>query len=185
MTYREDYIEYIDDHIANVRKAYDWLIAHEIDNDVDFGDFSKLETLINSHDKSKWSDEEFEPYAIYFYKGKNNKADFNKAWNHHQKANPHHWQYWVLIKDNPDPKNNYVCIPMEQEYIVEMICDWWAFSHKSGNLYEIFDWYEENKDNQLMHNTTRGTVERILKAIKKALDSETAETEVEDDYESV
>ncbi len=26
---------------------------------------------------------------------------FDKAWNHHQKANDHHWQYWLLMKYQP------------------------------------------------------------------------------------
>lgn len=27
-------------------------------------------------------------------------ASFDRAWNHHQKANRHHWQYWVLVYDD-------------------------------------------------------------------------------------
>lgn len=177
MAYRDDYIDYIDTHVANVRAAYDWMLAHNLDSKVDFGDFSKLENNIRNHDKSKWDDEEFEPYAKYFYQGKRNKDEFDKAWNRHQKINPHHWQYWVLIKDNPD--RPYVEIPMEQEYIIEMICDWWSFSFKTGNLYELFDWYKENKPNQIMHPDTRKTVEKILSEIKKILDSESKEDELE------
>jgi len=177
MTYKDEYVDYIDTHVANVRAAYDWLIAHNIDSVVDFGDYAKLETNLRNHDKSKWDDEEFEPYAKYFYQGKNNQAEFDKAWNRHQKINPHHWQYWVLIKDNPDKP--FVCIPMEIEYIVEMICDWWSFSFKTGNLREIFDWYDKNKDYQHMHKETRKTVNQILKAIKEKLDEEEKEKESE------
>lgn len=177
MGYKEDYVDYIDTHVANVRAAYDWLIQHSIDEKVDFGDLGKLETLLKNHDRSKWDDEEFEAYAKYFYQGKKNKAEFDKAWNHHQKANPHHWQYWVLLKDNPDKP--FYCIPMEQEYIIEMVCDWWSFSFKTNNLYEIFDWYDENKPNQLMHTDTRKTVEQLLKEIKKALEAEEKEQESE------
>jgi hypothetical protein len=28
-------------------------------------------------------------------------ADFDRAWLHHQKRNRHHWQYWVLMEDDP------------------------------------------------------------------------------------
>ena len=33
-------------------------------------------------------------------------------------------------------------LEMPYDYIIEMICDWWSFSWQSGNLYEIFKWYE-------------------------------------------
>ena len=56
---------------------------------------------------------------------------------------PHHWQYWVLINDNPE--EGEVLIEMPYNYILEMICDWWAFSWAKGNLNEIFPWYEERK----------------------------------------
>ena len=28
-------------------------------------------------------------------------AEFDRAWLHHQHANPHHWQHWLLVNDNP------------------------------------------------------------------------------------
>ena len=33
---------------------------------------------------------------------------------------------------------------MPYDYILEMICDWWSFSWQSGDLYEIFKWYEDH-----------------------------------------
>ena len=50
-----------------------------------------------------------------------------------------------------------------------MICDWWAFSHKSGNLEEIFKWYKDHKANMIMHKNTKALVEDILDKIKKEL----------------
>lgn len=47
-------------------------------------------------------------------------------------------------------------------YIIEMICDWWAFSWEKGNLSEIFSWYDEHKDYIKLHPNTRETVEDIL-----------------------
>ena len=58
---------------------------------------------------------------------------------------------------------------MPEEYVVEMICDWWSFSHKSGNLEEIFDWYKSHKSNMIMHKNTKAMVEDILDKIKKEL----------------
>lgn len=53
---------------------------------------------------------------------------------------------------------------------VEMICDWWAFSWKSGNLYEIFGWWDEHKEYMTLSPRTRNTVEAILAALKDTLD---------------
>lgn len=91
--YQQDYANYIRDHVSNVKKAYKWMVDN-LTGEIDFGDEAKLDKNINSHDLSKWSEAEFEPYALYFNVDKKKYLDeFNKAWNHHQKTNPHHWQY--------------------------------------------------------------------------------------------
>lgn len=54
-------------------------------------------------------------------------------------------------------------------YIIEMICDWWSFSWQSGNLYEIFKWYEEHSKYIKLAQTTKITVEYILDNMKKKL----------------
>ena len=168
MSYKQDYTKYLREHIDNVQEAFEWLKKHKIYFKVDFGNMSLLEKNIANHDLSKWSDEEFEPYAKYFYQGKQNEKEFDKAWNHHQKTNPHHWQYWVLMKDNPTKE--FECIPMGDEYIVEMICDWWSFSFKEHKLENIFDWYDENKKNIKFHPDTKKKVEKLLDAIKEELE---------------
>ena len=61
---------------------------------------------------------------------------------------------------------------MPIENIIEMICDWWSFSWNTGNLYEIFEWYEEHKNNMILSENTRGTVEYILEKIKEVLDND-------------
>ena len=55
---------------------------------------------------------------------------------------------------------------MPYKYVVEMICDWWAFSWNEGNLNEIFNWYDEHKDYIKLHKNTRKTVETILEKLK-------------------
>ena len=59
---------------------------------------------------------------------------------------------------------------MPYNYIIEMICDWWAFSWNSGNLNEIFDWYDEHKDYMKLSEKTHKMVEDILSKIKDKLD---------------
>ena len=61
---------------------------------------------------------------------------------------------------------------MPDKYVIEMICDWWSFSHKTGDLWEIFNWYDSHKDNMILHHNTRIFVEQILKIIAKKLEEE-------------
>ena len=124
------------------------------------------------HDASKSTPDEYDAYDAYFYG--NNKSyavvkAFNYAWLHHIHSNPHHWQFWILINDDPD--EGMVIMDMPYNYIIEMICDWWAFSWASGNLDEIFNWYDQHKDYIKLSDQTRKTVEDILSKIKEKLDS--------------
>lgn len=167
--YIKEYTEYLVSHIDNVKKAFNWILEHDKENKINKGDLALLKSNIEKHDLSKWSAEEFEPYALYFYKDKAKYSkDFAKAWEHHWKNNPHHWNYHILF-DNSESGVTAV-LPMPQENIIEMICDWWAFSFKKGNLYEIFSWYENEKAKQQMHPNTRKEVESILGVLKELLD---------------
>ena len=158
---RKAYTTYITEHCKYVSEAYRWLVDHKIVKN----DFVHRMQL---HDASKWSEEEYDAYDAYFYgksKTQEVKDNFNYAWLHHIHENPHHWQHWVLINDEDGTK----ALEMPEEYVVEMICDWWSFSHKSGNLEEIFDWYKSHKSNMIMHKNTKAMVEDILDKIKKEL----------------
>lgn len=85
----------------------------------------------------------------------------------HIHRNPHHWQHWVLIND--EPKEGTIFIEMPYQYIIEMICDWWAFSWIKGDLSEMFAWYKDHTDYIKMHNNTRSIVEEILEMIRTKL----------------
>lgn len=93
------------------------------------------------------------------------------AWLHHIHENPHHWQYWVLVND--DPEEGAIALDIPYKYVIEMICDWWSFSWKTGNLYEIFDWYDAHKNHMILSEYTRELVEEILEKIKVKLDEQT------------
>ena len=93
---------------------------------------------------------------------------YKKAWLLHLHRNPHHWQYWILIND--DPKEGTILLDMPDNYILEMICDWWAFSWKSGNLDEIFKWYEEHGPYMKLSIRTRQKVEDAFSLIKQKLE---------------
>lgn len=162
------YNEYIHEHQNAVKMAFDWLLKNTsgiTSEDV----WNKASELIDKHDMSKYSEDEYQAYDQYFYGNKSYQAivDFEQAWNLHIHRNPHHWQYWVLIHD--DPNKPYTYLPMPSEYIIEMICDWWSFSWRNGNLYEIYSWYEEHKTTMKLNVGTRETVEMILETIKNIL----------------
>lgn len=164
------YTKYVIEHIYNVKSGYRWLKKNlpELFENQDKG---KITRTILKHDLSKFSPKsEFKPYREHFYGDKDEKEEekFTDAWNHHQKMNKHHWQYWVMA--DGDGKNYALDMPYEN--IIEMICDWWAFSRLHENLYEIFQWYNSNKSKMILSQKTRKTVERILSKIKKKLDEQ-------------
>lgn len=177
----KEYDAYLLEHKNNVIKGLGWM-ADRIDFIDPVGITYALENAA-SHDESKYSPEEYGPYDAYFY-GKNRSYavvnDFNLAWLHHQHNNPHHWQYWVLVND--DPKDGTVTLQIPLETVYEMIADWWSFSWSKGDLTEIFKWYDDHKDRMILHKRTREQVEKILDAMKKELEKEKAE---EDTDESV
>lgn len=162
-----DYNKYLDQHIYNVYRAYDWIRSTmpEILKDED------CEYQIRyMHDDSKFDVDEYDAYDKYFY-GANKTSEveknFNLAWLHHIHNNPHHWQHWVLIND--DPAEGMIVLDMPHNYIIEMICDWWAFSWANDDLYKIFDWYDERKDYMKLSDNTRATIEDILGKLKTKL----------------
>ena len=171
------YDNYLKEHTANVAKGFEWLGANipwVIDGSIG-GDqklYERAKTLCCvTHDASKTDADEYDAYDDHFYGPRSGSPsevkEFNKAWLHHIHHNPHHWQYWCIIND--DPKEGITCVEMPRWYVIEMICDWWSFSWKKDNLYEIFDWYEERKDHIKLHDNTRKLVESILDQMKKKL----------------
>ena len=166
------YFKYVTGHIGNVKKGYRWLkkyLPELFDNQNRF----RIAVTMALHDRSKFLlNKEFKSYRDYFYGDEEKlnketvKNNFDKAWNHHQKINKHHWQYWVLVKAD----GSYQVLDMPYENIIEMICDWWSFSWKTGNLYDVFSWYDRNKNSMILSNKTRSTVEMILKKIRNKLD---------------
>jgi len=135
-------------------------------------DNGNLTKQVSEHDKSKYTESEWNAYRDYFYANGDETA-FNYAWLHHIHNNPHHWQHWILINDDNglNAEGKMIAMQMPKNFIVEMICDWWAFSWNKGDLTEIFNWYEKNKDNMLLHEQTRHDVESLLNIIKKKLNA--------------
>lgn len=75
----------------------------------------------------------------------------------------------VINKINDEPKEGTILIEMPYQYIIEMICDWWAFSWIKGDLSEMFAWYKDHEAYIKLHNNTRSIVEEILEMIRTKL----------------
>lgn len=163
-----EYDLYLDQHRNGVMKAFYW-IEENIPEYLQGNDV-EIENLLRKHDASKNEQDEYDAYDAYFYGGNRSYKvvrEFNKAFLLHLHRNPYHWQYWVLIED--DPGHDEIVFDMPREYIIEMICDWWSFSWNSGKLDEMLSWYAEHKDYIKLSENTRKIVENILEAIKDRL----------------
>ena len=163
------YDEYLTQHKNNVYRGYEWIRTNL--PELLIGSYDYDNQLMHCHDTSKSDKEEYDAYDAYFYGGNRSYQvvrDFNYAWLRHIHMNPHHWQHWILTHDDADEGTTILDMPYN--YIIEMICDWWAFSWSRGNLREIFNWYEEHKDYMKLSNKTRYEVTCILDSIKTILD---------------
>lgn len=155
--YQKEYLEYIRNHKERVSQFADWLKENcsEVFEGVDLDAFDEL---IEEHDESKFSEEEFEPYAQRWHGDKKKTPEYEAAWEHHWQNNEHHPEYW-LGEDMP-----YI-------YILEMICDWGSFSIASGDMKELSDFYfnkaKEDPEKNLS-DATQEIIEDILIKINSA-----------------
>lgn len=135
------------------------------DRDIDEQFLGEIYQNIKNHDKSKESPEEWEAYRDYFYSPEDNPRTteaFNLAWNHHQKSNPHHWQYWCLVNDVDEPQVQALDMPFV--YVIEMLCDWQSAGNHYGNT--AYEWYEKQKSKMILSDATRELVEKYIGIFK-------------------
>lgn len=158
------YHNYLTNHINNVKKAYEMYIKPVLISNYNMTNeqMHNIEDEIINHDKSKWSEEEYEPYAMHFYPSEDcdfEKADreYSVAWLHHQHHNPHHWQYWMLIRD----ESKAVPLDMPFSCIVGMLADWSSFQFIRNNS-SAHQWYKEMGDLMILSKNTRKIVEDLL-----------------------
>lgn len=135
----QEYLNYVKEHVLNVRKA--WGEVQDKCKDMrfmydDFYYFS-IHDSVDFHDISKLSEFEFVQYRRAFYPAKDEpKYNMDEAWEHHKKYNPHHWENWTTIKPRFDADWEVHC--------VHMVIDWIAMGYKFGDTAR--DFYEKNKE---------------------------------------
>lgn len=169
----DEYRNYIEEHIENVKKAWD--IVKTIDNKWIQNNLEEIEHNIIHHDESKYTDEEFTGYRKKYYpiNGENKAqadAEFEPAWLHHYNNNKHHWQYWLCsdgdldaTKHNDEKIDNDVMVAY-----IEMVCDWAAMSMKFNN--KIDEWYDSNKENMTLWKNEQKELEKIMKEYCKKIE---------------
>jgi hypothetical protein len=126
------------------------------------------------HDWTKFTPAEWSPYVHSFYNSDGSKKNpktqnttlevwklgdaFREAWNSHQKRNPHHWQYWVLIND----EDGINPLEMPERYVLEMLADWEGAGRAITGKSDPAGWYARNYDKFIFHPKTRELVEELL-----------------------
>lgn len=130
------------------------------------------------HDWSKFSLSEWKPYVEAFYGPKLlssnmlalRKDRFDKAWLHHQHKNPHHWQHYVLRKDDGAIK----CIKIPEKFVREMVADWCGAGRAITGEWEVRDWYETNRHKILLHPATQIQVVALINIVHLKLHDESS-----------
>lgn len=170
----KEYDEYLSKHVGAVLNAANWMLLNlNVFDGMTGEEEYAFKATVQNHDRSKWDDAEYGPYDAYFY-GERDEEALNRAWHHHIHNNPHHWQHWLSMNDDGKYRDPDKVIPHEMPKVcaLEMVADWWSFSWRTGNLEEVFGWYEEHKDNIILHPKTREFVEAVLDEIRERLVSE-------------
>lgn len=170
----QEYLEYISEHIENVKSAYRSIFSNpalrlQIDGYTTeqlISIYDSLEEDIMKHDESKFSNEEFYAYRVKFfpteYESDKIKTDeefvktvdenFQEAWKHHYENNNHHPKFWKGEE-------------MSLIAILHMICDWEAMSKKFGNT--VIQWYTTKADQEKkdLNPKSKALLESILEQI--------------------
>ena len=134
-----EYLDYLQDHIINVSRA--WIELTDKCKDMRFISddyvYNSLCDEITDHDLSKLSAEEFVQYREAFFPvdGKDKKP-LGDAWEHHRANNPHHWENWTAEK--------YINPYAWEVHCVHMVCDWMAMGYKFEDTAQ--EYYERNTD---------------------------------------
>lgn len=120
-------------------------------------ELSFINHLIAWHDNSKISDEEFHPYAAFFYPGSKDdpkiREDFLEALKHHKANNIHHFETLANYKGS-----DWKC------YVIELICDYIAMGWEMNNY--LFEYYSLNRDKINLPSLYKEYLESVLEIIR-------------------
>ena len=133
------------------------------------------------HDWHKFLPSEWFAYAAYFYGPtvamKDSEPDdyrywsargpvesaFDRAWNLHQKRADHHWQFWVLLKDDGTTK----ALEMPEAAVREMVADWYGAGRAITGKWEAPVWFQKNRSRMQLAPATAERVGELLRQAKE------------------
>lgn len=90
------------------------------------------------------------------------KRAFDRAWLHHQHANPHHWQHWVLREDDGGTK----VLQMPEPLVREMVADWAGAGRAITGKWGMAEWYRKTMPHRQLHPTTARRVGELVQVIE-------------------
>jgi len=159
----ETYLLYLQEHIANVLVCWKEVQAKCKNMRFVYDDYvyCTLCRQIQEHDMSKLSLIEFVPYRQRFFPVDDNEraaTDFQAAWEHHKKYNPHHWENWTT--------QTYIN-PYEAEInCVHMVVDWLAMARNKNND-SALTYYEKQKADIALPEWADKLVCEICEAVRE------------------
>jgi len=152
-SYLDEYKNYVVAHKERVSQFAEWL-KENLPDLFENIDIDLFDEMIRDHDESKFSEEEFEPYAQKWFGDGKKTPEYEAAWEHHYMNNEHHPEYW-----NGDD--------MPYIYILEMLCDWGSFSIDKGDFKELSDFYYNKAIDDPEKNLSEATKEIVGEIISK------------------
>lgn len=119
------------------------------------------------HDWSKFTPAELPHYGRQFFGSADDAEGFSQAWNHHQKANPHHWEYWQMVSGHTRggfPDGSW--LPMPEWAVREMVADWIGASRAyEGRWPAIGQWAWQDKNLSRILSTIHPTSAARVRAV--------------------
>lgn len=158
------YNDMIRKHLVNIEKSFNKYGKRLCDAfDLDYNMLSKL---IAKHDSSKMTNtDEINGYIArnFPYEEDDIPVDshglrrciFEKGLLSHYHNNPHHPEYWVMVKDN-----SLTPMPMEPIYVCEMIIDWVA--NQMDDKMPPKKYWDHNRSQKLMHHDTVDMIDKMI-----------------------
>lgn len=128
------------------------------------------------HDWTKFLPPELPAYADHFFGEARSQVELAQAWNHHYKANQHHWEYWIPVTShNRSSLPPGVPLPMAAGAVREMVADWLGATRSSSgrtprSLAE-WTWYISARPTMVLHPDTSALLDTVLAETFERLDA--------------
>ena len=117
------------------------------------------------HDWTKFLPIEFFPCARFYFKNgivkrdgkevykKPSTLEMSQATIHHIGHGKHHWQFYVLHRDNGVVE----IVEIPEKYRLEMLADWRGAARHKGN--DIYEWWVSHRDTITIHYYTKNKMD--------------------------